>query len=209
MAELDGRQPPRVVRQGAGRIPSPRGFPTVPEAGMVSALSANCRRAAMIAGPIIAEVAALVADPARATIVSALLAGRALTASELALAAQITPQTASSHLGKLTKAGLLVADRNGRQRYFRLASPQVAEMIEGIAAVAFRSDHASARYPRKHARPAPPGFATTTSRAASVLISLIISSPANTSGSTTTPPKLRLQAAVFHRVRAGTSHAGV
>lgn len=68
--------------------------------------------------------------------VSALLDGRALTASELAHAARVTPQTASTHLGKLTKADLLSADRNGRHRYFRLASPKVAEMIEGIVAVA-------------------------------------------------------------------------
>ena len=54
---------------------------------------------------MIAEIAALVGDPARATMVSALLAGRALTASELAFAARITPQTASTHLGKLTEAG--------------------------------------------------------------------------------------------------------
>jgi DNA-binding transcriptional ArsR family regulator len=90
----------------------------------------------MIRGAIIAETAMLVGDPARATMVSALLDGRALTASELALAARVTPQTASSHLAKLTKAGLLSVDPNGRHRCFRLASPKVAEMIEGIVAVA-------------------------------------------------------------------------
>jgi len=90
----------------------------------------------MITGPIIAEIAALVGDPARATMVSALLDGRALTASELALAARITPQTASTHLAKLTEAGLLSVVRNGRHRYFRLASPTVGDMIDGIVAVA-------------------------------------------------------------------------
>jgi DNA-binding transcriptional ArsR family regulator len=90
----------------------------------------------VITGPIIAEIAALVGDPARATMVSALLDGRALNASELAAAAQITPQTASSHLAKLTAAGLLSVVRNGRQRHFRLASPAVVAMIEGIVAVA-------------------------------------------------------------------------
>jgi DNA-binding transcriptional ArsR family regulator len=90
----------------------------------------------MITGPIIAEVAALVGDPARATMMSALLDGRTLTASELALAARITPQTASTHLAKLTEAGLLSVVRNGRHRHFRLASPAVVEMIEGIVAVA-------------------------------------------------------------------------
>ena len=90
----------------------------------------------MITGPIIAEIAALVGDPARATMVSALLDGRALTASELASAARVTPQTASTHLAKLTEAGVLSVARNGRHRYFRLASARVVEMIERIVAVA-------------------------------------------------------------------------
>jgi DNA-binding transcriptional ArsR family regulator len=90
----------------------------------------------MITGPIIAEIAALVGDPARATMVSALVDGRALTASELAAAAGITPQTASTHLAKLTEAGVLSVVRNGRHRYFRLASPTVTDMIDGIVAVA-------------------------------------------------------------------------
>ena len=90
----------------------------------------------MITGPIIAEIAALVGDPARATMMAALLDGRALTASELALAARITPQTASTHLAKLTRAGVLSVARNGRHRHFRLASPTVADMIDGIVAVA-------------------------------------------------------------------------
>jgi DNA-binding transcriptional ArsR family regulator len=90
----------------------------------------------MITGPIIAEIAALVGDPARATMVSALLDGRALTASELASAARITPQTASTHLAKLTEAGLLSVARRGRHRHFRLASAAVAGMIDGIVAVA-------------------------------------------------------------------------
>jgi DNA-binding transcriptional ArsR family regulator len=92
----------------------------------------------MITGPIIAEIAALAGDPARATIVSSLLDGRDLTASELAVAARITPQTASSHLAKLTEAGLLSVVRNGRHRYFRLASPTVVDMIDGIVAVALQ-----------------------------------------------------------------------
>jgi len=90
----------------------------------------------MITGPIIAEIAALVGDPTRATMLSALLDGRGLTASELALAARITPQTASTHLAKLTEAGLLSAVRHGRHRHFRLASPRVEHMIDGIVAVA-------------------------------------------------------------------------
>ena len=90
----------------------------------------------MITGPVIAEIAALVGDPARASMVSALLDGRALPASELAVAAGVTPQTASSHLAKLTTAGVLSVTRHGRERHFRLASPVVAGMIDGIVAVA-------------------------------------------------------------------------
>src|SRR2546423_10771587 len=89
----------------------------------------------MITGPIIAEIAALVGDPARATMVSALLDGRALTASELALAAQIRPQTASTHLAKLTEAGLLSGVPPGRRPHFRLASPsregEIGEIVAG------------------------------------------------------------------------------
>src|ERR1700730_7534545 len=99
----------------------------------------------MITGPIIAEIAALVGDPARATMVSALLDGRALTATELAFAARITPQAASAHLAKLTEAGLLSVVRNGRPRHFRLASPAVVDMIDGIVAVALVRSRANGR----------------------------------------------------------------
>src|SRR6478609_3295440 len=74
----------------------------------------------------IAAVAALVGDPARANILCALLDGRALTASELAYAAHVTPQTASGHLGKLAAASLISAAQQGRHRYFRLAGPHIA-----------------------------------------------------------------------------------
>ena len=90
----------------------------------------------MNTGPLIAEIAALVSDPARATMLTALLDGRALTASELAYAARITPQTASTHLAKLTEAGLLTALRDGRHRYFRLASSKIFEKLDAIMAVA-------------------------------------------------------------------------
>jgi DNA-binding transcriptional ArsR family regulator len=70
--------------------------------------------------------------------VSALLDGRDLSASELALAARVTPQTASAHLAKLAEAGVLSGVRRGRHRYFRLASPAVADMIDGIVAVALQ-----------------------------------------------------------------------
>ena len=85
---------------------------------------------------MIAEIAALAGDPARANILTALLDGRAMTATELAYAARVTPQTTSAHLAKLTDAGLITATPSGRHRYFRLASPKVAQMLESIVAVA-------------------------------------------------------------------------
>lgn len=84
----------------------------------------------------IAEIAALIGDPARSAMLVALMDGRALTATELADVAGITPQTASSHLGRMTEAGLLAVERQGRHRYHRLASATVATMIESIMAVA-------------------------------------------------------------------------
>ena len=86
--------------------------------------------------PSIAEVGALVGNPARANVLSILLDGRALTATELAFAARVSPQTTSGHLGKLTEAGLLAVHRQGRHAYYRLASPLVARMLESIMAVA-------------------------------------------------------------------------
>jgi DNA-binding transcriptional ArsR family regulator len=90
----------------------------------------------MTAGSNIAEIASLVGDPARANMLDALMDGRALTAGELAYAAHVTAPTASGHLAKLTEAGLLGVAKQGRHRYFRLASPRVAEMLESIMAVA-------------------------------------------------------------------------
>jgi DNA-binding transcriptional ArsR family regulator len=82
------------------------------------------------------EVAALAGDPARAGMLHALIDGRALTASELARVAGVTPQTASGHLARLAVAGLLAVEKQGRHRYHRLASPAVAQMVEGIMQVA-------------------------------------------------------------------------
>lgn len=84
----------------------------------------------------LAEVAALVGDPARANMLMALSDGRALTATELAYLARITPQTASGHLAKLVDGRLLAVARQGRHRYFRLASPLVGRMLESINAMA-------------------------------------------------------------------------
>jgi DNA-binding transcriptional ArsR family regulator len=90
----------------------------------------------MITTAAITETASLVADPARANMLTTLIDGRALTAAELARAASVTPQTASGHLARLTTAWLLVVEKQGRHRYHRLASPGVARMLEEIMALA-------------------------------------------------------------------------
>lgn len=84
----------------------------------------------------LAEIAAMAGDPARANILLALVGGLALPAGELAHQARVTPQTASGHLGQMVAAGLLAVARQGRHRYYRLASPRVAAMLEGVMAVA-------------------------------------------------------------------------
>lgn len=83
-----------------------------------------------------AEIASIAGDPTRATMLHALMDGRALTASELARAAGITPQTASAHLGRMAAADLVKVEKQGRHRYHRLATPAVAQMMESIMQVA-------------------------------------------------------------------------
>jgi DNA-binding transcriptional ArsR family regulator len=90
----------------------------------------------MVSTASLAEVAALVGDPARAGMLTALLDGRALTATELAQVAGVAPQTASGHLARLSTAGLVNVAKQGRHRYHRLASPDVARMLEGLMEVA-------------------------------------------------------------------------
>jgi DNA-binding transcriptional ArsR family regulator len=87
----------------------------------------------------IAEIASHLGQPQRAAMLTALMDGRALTATELAGAAGVTPQTASGHLARLTAARLLRVDRQGRHRYHRLATPEVARMIEGVMQLASTS----------------------------------------------------------------------
>lgn len=90
----------------------------------------------MIEGPYIAEAAALIGDPSRATMLSAMMDGRALTATELAYASGITPQTASGHLAKLAEAKLIAVEKQGRHRYYRLANEHVAKVLEALAVLA-------------------------------------------------------------------------
>jgi DNA-binding transcriptional ArsR family regulator len=99
----------------------------------------------MFSTSALAETAALVGDPARASMLMALMDGRALTASELARAAGVTPQTASGHLARLGAAGLLAIHRQARHHYHRLASPPVAHMLETIMEVSQAGAAASGR----------------------------------------------------------------
>ena len=87
-------------------------------------------------GPDIARIAALVADPARSAMLIALMDGRALTATELAGLGGITKQTASSHLGRLVDGEVLTVEAQGRHRYFRLAGPEVAALLESLLVLA-------------------------------------------------------------------------
>ncbi len=90
-------------------------------------------------GPSIASVAALIGDRARADILTALVAGPALTATELAAEAGVTKQTTSAHLAKLLDARLIAVESQGRHRYFRLADRDVAQLLEDLMGVAYRA----------------------------------------------------------------------
>jgi len=90
-------------------------------------------------GPNIVRIAALVGDHARAEILTALMTGQALTATELAELAGVTKQTISTHLAKLLDARLLAVERQGRHRYFRLANRDVARLLESLMQVAYRA----------------------------------------------------------------------
>ncbi|MBO9716001.1 MAG: helix-turn-helix transcriptional regulator [Pseudoxanthomonas sp.] len=99
----------------------------------------------------LAHVAALLGDPARSRMLVMLMAGQARTAGELALDGGVSPSTASSHLSRLLKAGLVEVAQQGRHRYFRLAGPEVARAIEALmGAVPDR--------PVRRAGPADPGL---------------------------------------------------
>src|SRR5262245_1227795 len=90
-------------------------------------------------GPDIARIAALIGEPARANILSALMSGRALTASELAQEAGVTAQTASSHLAKLEEGGLIAPEKQGRCRYYRLTGTDAAAALEALMSLAART----------------------------------------------------------------------
>lgn len=83
--------------------------------------------------PFIAQAASLIGDPARARMLSALMDGRALTATELAFIAGISAPTTSTHLGRLVDGRLVAVEKQGRHRYYRLANDSVAQALEALA----------------------------------------------------------------------------
>lgn len=113
----------------------------------------------MAAAANMVEVAALVGDTARATMLSALMSGQALTGSELAFLAHVSRSTASEHLAKLVEARLLAVTRKRRFSYYRISSPLVATMLENIKAVA--AIEVPSRYQPRSARDAALRFART------------------------------------------------
>ena len=108
-------------------------------------------------GTTIAEIASLIGDVARANILSALMDGRALTAGELALHAGVSASTTSGHLAKLTELKLIAVEQQGRHRYYRLASPEIAHALEALMAVA-------AVGPKRHRPVGPKDVALRTAR---------------------------------------------
>ena len=94
----------------------------------------------------VAQIAGLVGEPARANMLLALGDGRALPAGELAACAGVSAPTASEHLAKLVQSGLLISIRQGRHRYYRIASPEVAAMLEAVMVVAAGFPRAAARF---------------------------------------------------------------
>jgi DNA-binding transcriptional ArsR family regulator len=96
-------------------------------------------------GPDISVVADLMGDPARSNMIMALMSGLSLSAGELAREAGVTPSTATGHLGKLESSGLLTSTKHGRHRYFRIADPDVAHVVEALIAVATRVGHLRTR----------------------------------------------------------------
>jgi DNA-binding transcriptional ArsR family regulator len=83
----------------------------------------------------LASTAALIADPARAAMLTALLNGSAIPAGELARVAGVSAQSASMHLGQLVEGGFLVVAQRGRHRYYRMSKPEVAHAVESLGAI--------------------------------------------------------------------------
>jgi DNA-binding transcriptional ArsR family regulator len=121
--------------QQSGHLSFPIGSARA-EPSLLADSAAGAVKSPMVAAANLVEVAALVGDTARATILAALMGGQALTGSELAYLARVSRPTASEHLLKLVEARLIAVTKQGRYRYYRIASPLVARMLESIIAVA-------------------------------------------------------------------------
>jgi DNA-binding transcriptional ArsR family regulator len=115
---------------------APCRFGTGRTVGGLTRIAAAAHPCGMVAAANLVEVAALVGDTARATMLAALMGGQSLTGSELAYLAHVSRSTASEHLAKLVEARLLAVTRKRRFHYYRIASPLVANMLESIKAVA-------------------------------------------------------------------------
>tara|TARA_R110002072_G_scaffold13968_5_gene58160 strand:- start:5100 stop:5780 length:681 start_codon:yes stop_codon:yes gene_type:complete len=96
-------------------------------------------------GPDISRIAALIGDPARANILTALMSGKALTATELAGEAGVALQTASAHLAKLESAGMIVCRKSGRHKYFTLGGDDVGHVLEALMGLAAGAGHLRTR----------------------------------------------------------------
>lgn len=99
----------------------------------------------MFVGPDISRVASLIGDSARSKMMVALLGGKALTATELACEADVTPQTASSHLAKLLAAELISVCKQGRHRYYALHGREVAEVLESLLNLSASNEYSGVR----------------------------------------------------------------
>ena len=96
-------------------------------------------------GPDISRIAALIGDPARANILTALMSGKALTATELAGEAGVTLQTTSAHLGKLESAEMISCRKSGRHKYFTLGGDDVGHALEALMGLAAGQGHLRTR----------------------------------------------------------------
>jgi len=95
--------------------------------------------------PDIATLSAMIAEPARAKMLIALMSGKALTATELALEGDITAQTASSHLAKLVDGGLLLVRKQGRHKYFQLSGADIAALLETLLNISAKTIHSGVK----------------------------------------------------------------
>lgn len=96
-------------------------------------------------GPDISRIAALIGDPARANILTALMSGKALTATELAGEAGVTVQTTSAHLAKLEAAEMIACRKSGRHKYFTLGGDDVGHALEALMGLAAGAGHLRTR----------------------------------------------------------------